>query len=47
MDVLYIGAKRRKGLDRAFAAEAHRVVDIPEHTAVVASGSVEESEHGL
>ena len=45
MDVLYIGAESRKSLYRALAAEAHRVVDIPEHAAVVASGSVEESEH--
>ena len=47
MYVLYIGAQSRKGLDRALAAETHRVVDIPEHAAVVASGSVEESEHRL
>ena len=47
MDVLYIGAQSRKGLDRALAAEAHRVVDIPEHAAVVAAGSVEKGEHGL
>ena len=47
MYMLYIGAQSRKGLDRALAAETHRVVDIPEHAAVVASGSVEKGEHGL
>ena len=47
MYMLYIGAQSRKGLDRLSLPKTHRVMDIPEHAAVVASGSVEKGEHGL